>query len=95
MISIRNNNTYIMHIGDIDYVPGPYNVTFLAGMTRVPFDVVLLNNNTITIKEFNVSILTPGELSLRNNSTALVTITGANGKWYVLNHVISLCHTVL
>ena len=79
MINIRNNDTYIMYLGDIDYVPGPYNVTFPAGMTRVPFDVVLLNSNSITIKEFTISI-TPGELLLRNNNTVLMTITGADGK---------------
>ena len=54
-------------------------MTFPTGVTSVPFDVVLLNSNSITIKEFTISI-TPGELLLRNNSTALVTITGANGK---------------
>ena len=54
-------------------------MTFPIGVNSVLFEIVLLNSNSITIKEFTISI-TPGELLLRNNNTVLMTITGADGK---------------
>ena len=68
--------------GNVDYIPGPYNVTFPVGVVIVPFDIVLISNNTVdTIKEFRISIIAPSGLLSENYSLALVTIINSNGKW--------------
>jgi len=70
-----------MDTGNVDYIPGPYNITFPVGVIIVPFDVVLINRNIVDrIKEFKISIITPSGLSSGNYSSALVTIIGSNGK---------------
>ena len=70
-----------MDAGNIDYIPGPYNVTFPAGAAIVPFDVVLIIKNTEeTIKEFNISIIPSSGLSSGSYNSALVTIIGRNGE---------------
>jgi len=71
---------YAIGTGNVDYIPGPYNVTFPVGVVIVPFDVVLINNNTVdTIKEFRISIIAPSGLLSENYSSVLVTIIDSNG----------------
>jgi len=48
------NNNYLYFE---DFISGPYNVTFFAGITRVPFDIALHNDNVTEGREtFNLMI---------------------------------------
>ena len=65
-------------VGNVDYVSGPYNVTFPAGVKRVSF-IVLINDDNILehnedlILTINQSSL-PGNVTVGNPDQAIITI---------------------
>ena len=67
-----------------DYNSGPYNVTFLAGVTRVPFSVSITDDNVLEDNEnFLLSIdfsVLPNNVTVDNISQATVTILDNDGK---------------
>ena len=73
-------------IGGVDYGSGPYTVTFPAGVTRVPFEVSLIDdtiyegneNFTLTI---NPSSLPTG-VTVGSRDQATVTIVDNNDSKY-------------
>ena len=70
--------------GNDDYNSGPYNVTFLAGVTRVPFSVSIVDDNVLEDNEnFSLSIdfsVLPNNVTVDNISQAIVTILDNDGK---------------
>ena len=64
-------------IGSIDYSPGRYNVTFLAGMTDTSFTITILNDNEYEGSEtFDVIIsnVMPDRVTMGKIRRATVTI---------------------
>ena len=71
-----------MHaIGNVDYIPGPYSVTFPAGETTIHLDISLLNNNETTHAEFLLEIVYSSEVALGDNSQATVTLISRDGSY--------------
>ena len=47
----------ILYIGHDDYVPGPYPITFIAGVTSVTFSVIIIDDHLLENTEtFNLTI---------------------------------------
>ena len=71
--------------GSDDYNSGPYVVTFLAGVTRVVFNVTITEDNileddenfSLTIDSFSLPI----NVTVDNLSQATVTILDNDGKY--------------
>jgi len=67
-----------------DYVPGPYNVTILAGHTSVSFDVTIIDDNILEDNEnFSLVIISeslPTLFSHGNPSVATIIIMNDDGK---------------
>ena len=65
-------------LGNADYNSGPYNVTFPAGVTSVPFDVIIIDDNMLElIEQFDLTIISsslPNGFTVDNPSQATVTI---------------------
>ena len=74
----------LLLIGDDDYNSGPYNVTFLAGVTRVPFNVSITDDNVLEDNEsFSLSIdftVLPNNVTVANISQTTVNILDNDGK---------------
>ena len=70
--------------GGGDYIPGPYNVTILAGHTSVSFDIPITDNNVVEEdKIFRLAIAPeslPYLVSRGNPGVAMVTIVNDDGK---------------
>ena len=87
--------------GNDDYSSGPYTVTFLAGVTSVPFNVSITDDNVLEDDEnFSLTIDTsslPSNVTVDNPSQATVTIVDNDGTYIssIMNIVIifhlSLC----
>ena len=64
--------------GGVDYNSGPYDVTFSAGMTRLTFDISIMDDNIYEGNElFMLAIMSsplPSRVSLGSPSMATVTI---------------------
>ena len=78
---------YISHhnlTGGVDYASGPYSVTFHAGVTRISFAVVVINDNVLEGDEkFNLVIdpfPLPTGVTVSNPAQATVTIYDDDGK---------------
>jgi len=88
--------------GGVDYNSGPYTVTFPAGMTRVPFDVPIIDDNTFEGNEtFMLTIDSsslPSYITAGDPDEATVTIVDDDRKQFhnslkyqlIVFHVISL-----
>ena len=67
-----------------DYLPGPYNVTFIAGMISVPLYVAIFHDNTSESDErFNLTIDTsslPSSVTVDDPDQVRVTIVDDSGK---------------
>ena len=75
--------TSLWHIGGVDYVSGPYNVTFPAGTIEVSFDVILIGDKIFESDErFRLSISNslPGHVTVGDLSMVNVTIVDNDGK---------------
>ena len=47
----------MLYVGHDDYVPGPYPVTFIAGVTSVTFSVTIIDDRLLeNIETFNLTI---------------------------------------
>ena len=78
--------TYILHVtGEIDYVSGPYSVTFPANHTRAPLDVPIIDDNlsegiemfTLTINSSSL----PRHVNVGNLPRATVIIVDNDGNY--------------
>jgi len=70
--------------GGVDYDSGPYTVTFTAGVTSVPFDVPInddniLENTEMFTLDINPSTL-PNRVTVGNPGEATVTIMDTDSK---------------
>ena len=72
-----------------DYSSGPYTVTFLAGVTSVPFNVSITDDNVLEDDEnFLLTIDTsslPNNVTVDNPSQATVTIVDNDGMYISSN----------
>ena len=70
----------------MDYVSGPYTVTFPAGMTNVPFDIPINDDNVFEGSETFMLTIDPNSLpndvsvSVGTPDQATVTIVDNDGK---------------
>ena len=68
----------------MDYTPGPYNVTFIAGMISVQVFIPIFEDITIEIDEsFNLTIdasSLPSSVTVGDPDQATVTIVEDSGK---------------
>ena len=68
-----------------DYTSGPYNVMFPAGITSVPFDVNITNDNILESNEtFSLNIISssvPARVLMGNPRQSAVTIVDNDSKW--------------
>ena len=68
----------------MDYISGPYIVTFSAGMTRVPFNIPINNDEIYEINEnFTLTIdpsTLPTDVSVGSPGEATVTIVDDDRK---------------
>ena len=89
VISFQNvNNSNNVTGGGVDYDSGPYNITFPAGVTSVPFGVPINNDNILESNEqFQLHIVPkslPDRVIVSNPSQAIVSITDNDGKSSIL-----------
>jgi len=72
---------------DVDYVSGPYTVTFLAGETSVQFDVVINDDNIVEAsEEFSLAIQNkslPATVTPTNPGQMIVTILDNDSELYI------------
>ena len=72
------------YVGGMDYNSGPYSVQFNARVTRVPFNVMINNDNVLEDDEtFNLNINTsslPNGVTVGDPSLTTVTISANDGK---------------
>jgi len=82
---IKNVNSSENTTGGVDYDSGPYTVTFPAGVTSVPFNVpikddnILENNEDFTLTIMRSSAL-PDGVTRGSTSQATITIVDDDGK---------------
>ena len=69
--------------GGDDYMPGPYNVSILAGQTHVVFDVSIMNDTTIESNEsFTLAIIPeslPEQIKIEIPDRTTITIVDNDG----------------
>ena len=77
----------MLYIGGIDYDSGPYNFTFLAGITDTSFDVLLINDKILEDNETFVLAINqfslPNNITIHNISQTTVTILDDDCKYYI------------
>ena len=79
--------------GDVDYGSGPYTVTFPAGVTSVPFDVPIIDDNILEdLETFALTIhlaSLPDQVSRqRRMDQTTVSIVDNDGKY----EIIRICY---
>lgn len=71
-------------VGDADYISGPYDATFPAGVTHVSFDVSIKDDNIIETNEtFSLIIISttlPDRVIMGNPIESIVTIVDNDSK---------------
>jgi len=84
VISSNNVNSNNVTGGGVDYDSGPYSVTFPAGVTRMPFDVPINDDNICEGNEnFNLTINStslPTDITTGDPGSTTVTIVDDEGK---------------
>ena len=74
---------------DIDYGAGPYNITFLAGRTKVVFNVTIVDDNVVeTDENFTLTIdpsSLPSKILVGSPSQTRVTILDDDSKFYAVH----------
>ena len=60
---------YIFSAGGVDYISGPYDVTFPAGETNATFDVTIVNNNLLERNENFTLTINVNSLRIPRNVT--------------------------
>ena len=83
-LQIKSNVQYF-YLSGSDYEPGPYSVTFVAGMTRATFNVLITNDNILEANEtfelaINMSSL-PSDVTIGTPGRLTVTIVDDDGKY--------------
>ena len=69
--------------GNVDYTPGPYTITFPAGVTSVSLNITLLNSDAELFSEFILYIVYSNESMIGDYSQAVVAIVQSNGRFNV------------
>ena len=88
---------YIIHIGGVDFISGPYNIVIPAGQTRVVFNVMINDDNVHEeIETFELIIATgqdlPGGIHLGENLSTTISIEDNDGTYMTnFNNIILLC----
>ena len=80
---LQHNCNILTTGGGVDYISGPYNVTFPAGVTTVSFDVLVTNDVIMEDNEnFNLTIdpFLPSGIHIVNLGEAKITILDDDGK---------------
>ena len=74
----------LIFIEEDDYTPGPYNVTFIAGMISVQVFIPIIDDNTLEMDEsFTLTIdasSLPSSVTVGDPDQARVTIVEDSGK---------------
>ena len=74
--------------GGVDYDSGPYTVTFPAGVTSVPFDVPIIDDDALEKREtfyiIIVRLSLPKGISCGTTCRSRVTIINDDCKWLVV-----------
>ena len=88
--NVISNNTITG--GGTDYNSGPYTVMFHAGVTSVPFDVTITDDNILEGNEsFSLMIMQtskPDRVTRVGDYQAEVTIVDNDCKWFMLYHFV-------
>ena len=78
------NDTTTCTGGGVDYDSGPYNITFQAGTTSVPFNVLITDDDILEDDEnFLLTVdlsLLPDNITASDPYQATVTIVDKDGK---------------
>ena len=84
-------NIFITHVGDFDYDPGPYNISFSAGETFKSFNITILDNNTYEASEsFNLIISPHSFVLFGTPRQAVTTITDEDDSKCITKYVASM-----
>ena len=75
---------YVHNTGNVDYIPGPYNVTFPAGETRIYLNISLSDNDTRTYAEFLLVIVYSNEAVIGDNGQTIVAIITRTGIYIIM-----------
>ena len=69
----------------MDYVGGPYSVSFLAGRTRTVFTISITNDNILEVNETFSLVVNPAVLPSNVASTdqTIITITDNDSKLFL------------
>ena len=85
MIVINYDTGFILLVGNMDFIPGPFNVNFTAGGISVPFYVALLDDDMLEGDENFYLIINPSSLpifgTVNDTDQAIVTIVDDDGEY--------------
>ena len=78
---------YVHFAGNTDYSPGPYSVTFPAGMTTASFDIIIIDDSFTEENEQFYLTIDPLTLSsdvmFDNLNAAVITIVDDDGELFI------------
>ena len=66
-------------VGNVNYIPGPYTITFPAGVTSVSFNISLLESDGESLSEFKLYMVYSNETMIGKYSQVVVAIIHNNG----------------
>ena len=94
------DNTYAMHIGDDDYESETFNITIPAGEINVPFNISIIDDNTLEANEsFSLTIDSsslPSRVLLQPDCMLTVTIVDDDdSEFYCRIHTYSKSYNVI
>ena len=93
-ITIKYVNSNTLTGGGVDYISGPYNVTFCAGVTSVTFYISIINDNIHEGNEyFTLTVITisiPSRVRCGYSCMTAVTIADTSGKFLIIIMLLSL-----
>ena len=78
---------YVHFAGNTDYSPGPYSITFSAGMTTASFDIIIIDDSFTEENEQFYLTIDPLTLSsdvmFDNLNAAVITIVDDDGELFI------------
>ena len=83
-------DNYVVRIADggTDFASGPYNVLFPSGKTRIPFDIMIIDDKMLEYNEdFMLKLelpAVPDIISPGNLIQTTITITNDDSKYLIL-----------
>ena len=76
----------MFHGTENDYTTGPYYVTISAGLTKVSYDIIVLNDNVLegneTFYVFINPVTLPRDVTVGDIYQAGITIINDDSKWW-------------